>query len=253
MNFKLIILALTLAYANAGNLIAQPAATLHYSSAPAVSSSYFQQASAPIAYAKTIAAPALAYQAAPVAVHAPSIGISQQSIARSLGGAQSVSAYSKAVDSAFSSVRKYDTRITNDALAYAPAQVAYAAPQVVTKTAAVPVAYSAPAQVSYSAPSPISYTAAPILSKTYSYAAPALSYAASAPTTYAAYSAPAAYATPVVARAVPAPAVYGTPSAPLYAKAVAAPVIAKTAAVAYSPASAVAHTVFQGYGIEYHY
>lgn len=58
----------------------------------------------------------VAYHAAPaaVAVQAPSVGITQQTLSRSLGGAQSLSSYSKSEDSAFSSVRKYDTRITND-------------------------------------------------------------------------------------------------------------------------------------------
>ncbi|CAG9764262.1 unnamed protein product [Ceutorhynchus assimilis] len=284
MAFRFLVLALTLAYANAGQLLTQPEA-VHYSSAPAVSSSYFQQASAPVAYAKAYAAPAVtAYHSAPavavhsspVAVHAPSVGVSQQSVARSLGGAQSVSTYSKAVDSAFSSVRKYDTRITNDALSYAPAQVAYSAP-LVTKAYAAPVAYSspahlsyaAPAQVSYSAPTQVSYSAptqvayashapvayaapaqlaytahAPVVAKAYS---PALSYAAQAPLVAKTYAAPAtySYAAPVVAKATYAAAGPVAHYAP-------GPVVTK-AAVAYSPAGVVAHTNFQGYGIEYHY
>jgi len=296
--FKFVILALTLAYANAGNLIAQPAA-VHYSSAPAVSSSYFQQASAPVAYAKTYAAPAvaaqpIAYSSGPaVAYQAPSVGLSQQLVSKSLGGGQSISSYSKAEDSAFSSVRKYDTRVTNDGLAYAaPAQIAYSAP-FVTKTYAAPVAYSAPAQVltktyaapgpvfakSYAAPAsyaaPISYAAPSAYATHASYAAP-ISYAApsayAAPAAYAApyaapfvtktYAAPAAYATSAYAAptAYAAPAAYAPgpvygPPAPLLAKAAyaaPAPVVAK-AAIAYSPAAVVAHTNFQGYGIEYHY
>lgn len=111
-----------MAYANAGFLA--PAAVT-YSAAPAVSSAYYHAAT------PALVAPAApfvqSYAAAPLAVHAPAIGASQQNVFRSLGGAQSVSTYSKAVDSAFSTVRKYDTRITNDGLAVAPV-AAYAAP-----------------------------------------------------------------------------------------------------------------------------
>ena len=87
------------------------------------------------------------YAAAPVAVHAPAIGASHQSTVRSLDGNSAVSTYSKAVDSAFSSVRKYDTRISNDAVALAHAPVAaYAAP-------VAHAAYAAPyAHAGYAAP-----------------------------------------------------------------------------------------------------
>lgn len=66
------------------------------------------------------AASQYAYGAAPLA-----IGSSQQSTIRSLGG--TISTYSKAVDTAFSSVRKADTRISNNV--YIPA--------LATKTIAV--------------------------------------------------------------------------------------------------------------------
>lgn len=84
----------------------------------------------------SIAAPQYAYgahtgyaHAAPIAIHAPAIGSSQQSTIRSLGG--TISHYSKAVDTAFSSVRKADTRISNNV--YTPA--------LATKT----IAYQQPA------------------------------------------------------------------------------------------------------------
>ncbi|XP_066156216.1 cuticle protein LPCP-23-like [Euwallacea fornicatus] len=247
MALKFVILAFTLACANAGDLFAQP--QLHYSPAPAVSSSYFQQSSAPLTVTKTIAAQPLAYHAAPatVAVQTPHIGLTQQSLTRSLGGAQSLSTYSKAIDSAYSSVRKYDTRFTNDAippaLYSAPAQyiarasspLIYGAPSpVITKS------YAAPAPIlSYASPGPVVYGAhAPLVTKTYAAPAPVVSFA-SAPVISKTYSAPA----PVLS--------YGAPT-PLLTKAVSAPVVAK-AAVAYSPAGLVAHTNFQGYGIEYHY
>jgi hypothetical protein len=74
-----------------------------------------------------------------------------------------VSTYSKAVDSAFSSVRKYDTRISNDAVALGHAT--YAAPI----SYAAPVSYAAPATYAAHAvaapaiatPLGVAYSAAP--------------------------------------------------------------------------------------------
>lgn len=92
----------------------------------------------------------IAYQAqGPLAIHAPAIGASQQSVYRSLGGAQAVSTYSKAVDSAFSSVRKSDIRITNDALS-----LAHAGPLAVAHAAPLAVAHAAPLATAYAAQSP---------------------------------------------------------------------------------------------------
>lgn len=216
-----------MAYANAGIIGAPAVAT--YSAAPAVSTSYFQQAAAPVALAH--AAPVVStYAAAPVAVHAPSIGASHQSVERSLGGAQTVSHYSKAVDSAFSSVRKYDTRITNDALrlAAAPLAVAHAAPVVSTYAA-----HAAPVVSTYAA------HAAPVLSTYAAHAAPVVStYAAHGPvvSTYAAHS-------PVVST-------YAAHAAPVVSAYSAAPVVTKTA-VAYSPAAVVSHASFTGLGASY--
>ncbi|RZC27704.1 Cuticle 3 domain containing protein [Asbolus verrucosus] len=175
--FRFVVFAAALAYANAG-LLGAPAVAA-YSAAPAVSSAYISQA-APVAVAHAAplavahAAP-LAVAHAPVAVHAPAIGASHQSVVRSLGGNQAVSHYSKAVDSAFSSVRKFDTRITNDALtvAHAPVAVAHAAPVVSTYAAHAPVvsSYAAHAPVAYAAPAvahaPLAYAAhAPVVAKT---------------------------------------------------------------------------------------
>lgn len=69
----------------------------------------------------SIAAPQYAYGA----ISAPAIGSSQQSTIRSAGG--TVSHYSKAVDTAFSSVRKTDTRISNNVFT----------PALATKTIAI--------------------------------------------------------------------------------------------------------------------
>lgn len=202
---QFVVFCTALAAANAG-LLGAPA-TIQYSSAPAVSHSYISQPLAAVHAAPAVAA----VHAAPVAVHAPAIGASQQSVIRSLGGNQAISTYSKAVDSAFSTVRKYDTRITNDALSVAHAPVAYAAH-------AAPVAYAAHA-------APVAYAA---------HAAPVAYAAHAAPVAYAAHAAPVAYASPV------GHATY----------AAAAPVISK-AAISYSPAAVVAHTTFEGLGAHY--
>lgn len=58
-------------------------------------------------------------------ISAPAIGSTQQSTIRSLGG--TISSYSKAVDTAFSSVRKADTRISNNVFT----------PALATKTVAI--------------------------------------------------------------------------------------------------------------------
>ncbi|XP_065170488.1 larval/pupal cuticle protein H1C-like [Atheta coriaria] len=209
MAFKLFVLAAALACANAG------LAPVAYSPASAVSSAYINTVAAPVAHAAYAAPVAHAAYAAPVAhaayaapvaaVHAPHYGSSSQSVVRSpLGG--TVSHYNKAVDSAFSSVRKYDTRITNDAYAYAHAPVA-----------------------TYAHAAPVATYAAPVVAKT-AYAAPVATYAHAAPVaTYA--------AAPVVAKAT-----YAAAPVAHYG---AAPVVAK-AAIAYSPAVAVAHMSYSG-------
>ncbi|KAH8365887.1 hypothetical protein KR093_006913 [Drosophila rubida] len=181
------------------------------------------------------------------------VASTQQNVVRSFAG--TVSSYSKAVDTPYSSVRKSDTRIQNNV--YSPA-IAHAAPLYTQATPIIEKAvYAAPAPVVaktvYAAPAPVLaktvYAApAPVLAKTVSYAAPAVHYAAPAPVVAkTVYSAPA----PVIAKTVyaaPAPVVaktvYAAP-APVVAKTVyaapapvvAAPVIAKTyaaPAVAYA-------------------
>ncbi|XP_074027709.1 uncharacterized protein [Leptinotarsa decemlineata] len=256
MAFKIVVLTTLLAYANAG-LIAAPAVAT-YSAAPAVSSSYIHQASpvavahaAPLAVAHAApvavahAAPVVStYASSPVAIHAPAYGATHQSVERSLGGAQSVSHYSKAVDSAFSSVRKYDTRITNDALsvAHAPVVSAYSAAPVYAKAVAPAVAYSAAPSFSSS----YIQKAAPLAYASYAHAAPVATYAHAAPVaTYAAHAAPvatySAHAAPVAA--------YAAHAAPV-ASYSAGPVVTK-AAVAYSPAAVVSHMTFSGLGTAY--
>ncbi|XP_017776624.1 PREDICTED: larval/pupal cuticle protein H1C-like [Nicrophorus vespilloides] len=203
MAFKFVVFCAVLACANAG-LIGAPVA--HYSPAEAVSSSYIHQAAAPIAVAhaapliaKTYAAPVATYahaapvatyahtapvatyaHAAPVAAYAHAapiaVGTTSQSVVRSLGGAQAVSHYSKAEDSAFSTVRKYDTRITNDAYSFA-----HAAPVATyAKTYAAPLV----AKAAYVAPVATYAHAAPVA--TYAHAAPVATYAHAAPVAKAA-------------------------------------------------------------------
>lgn len=55
--------------------------------------------------------PAITYHEPQYTLHTPAIGTSHKSITRTLDG--TISQYSKAVDTAFSSVRKADTRISN--------------------------------------------------------------------------------------------------------------------------------------------
>ncbi|SPP77195.1 pupal cuticle protein G1A [Drosophila guanche] len=177
-------------------------------------------------------------QAGLLAVANPSVDAvasTQQNVVRSFAG--TVSSYSKAVDTPYSSVRKSDTRIQNNVYTPALAKTTYAAPLY---TQATPVVAKTLVQ-------------APVVQKTvYAQAAPV--YAAHAPVVAkAVYSAPA----PVYAKTVysaPAPVVqktvYAAP-APVYAKTVysaPAPVVQKTvysapAQVYAAPAPVYAKTV----------
>nr|CAD7207630.1 unnamed protein product [Timema douglasi] len=140
-----------------------------------------------------------------------------------MDGNSAVTHYSKAVDSAFSSVRKVDTRVSNDAqaLAYAPVATAYHG-------------VAAPAIASYAAP-------------TYAAAYQGLT----------SYSAP-AYATAYHGLAAPAVASYAAPAYATAYHGVSTPVIAKSAVVAplgvaYSAAPVASHLSFDGYGVHYGY
>ncbi|XP_071448576.1 cuticle protein 76-like [Hetaerina americana] len=143
MAFKYVILAAVLAVANAGYLGA-PAVAYHGAAAYA----------APVAYGH-----------GGVAVATPAITSQHQNTLRSYGNLGQVSTYSKTIDTPYSSVRKSDVRVSNDALAYAPAAyhgAAYAAP-------AYHGAYAAPAyRAAYAAPAVahggllgVAYSAAP--------------------------------------------------------------------------------------------
>lgn len=202
----------------------------------------------------------------------PHLGAQSEHTVRGFAGLSSVSKQAKAVDSAFSSVRTNDVRVTNNAAYAAFAPAAYAAP--------APVAYAAPAPVAYAAPAPVvktavaaapvhyahhTYSAVPAVAHTYAAPAPIVkSYAAPAPVaTYAAAPAIAKVHAPAVATyAAPAYATYAAPAvAKVHAPAVAtyaAPAVAKVhqplLGVAYSAVSpAVATLSFNGYGIHYGY
>jgi hypothetical protein len=91
------------------------------------------------------AAPTISY-AAPAAVATPAITSQHSNILRGYGNLGQVSTYSKTIDTPFSSVSKSDVRVSNDALAYPAAPVAYhgtyTAPAY--RTAPVAAAYAAP-------------------------------------------------------------------------------------------------------------
>ncbi|KAF4521978.1 hypothetical protein B566_EDAN012527 [Ephemera danica] len=102
----------------------------------------------PLAYAAPVArvATPLTYAAPAVArfgsYAAPAVASIGQNTYRNFGNTQQVSTYSKALDTPFSSVRKSDVRVSNDALAYratyAPAVATYAAAPAVATYAAGP-------------------------------------------------------------------------------------------------------------------
>lgn len=158
-------------------------------------------------YIQPTVAPAYSY---PTGV--PAVASHSQSVLRSLDGNSVISSYSKAVDTPHSSVRKYDSRVNNDAVIYAHVPtIPYHAP-VYHK----PTYYSNPAVYHYPAPSYYSH--------------------------YPSYSAP-TYTPPA---SLYHQTVYPAPS---YVKPVAAPVHAP--AVHYSDASAVSHLSFEGLGAHY--
>jgi hypothetical protein len=134
--FQYVILAVLVAAANAG-IIGAPA----------------------IGYA---AAPAISY-AAPAAVATPAITSQHSNILRSYGNLGQVSTYSKTIDTPYSSVRKSDVRVSNDALAYpaAHAVAAYASPAIAAAPVAYRSAYAAPVAAAAPGLLGVAYSAAP--------------------------------------------------------------------------------------------
>ncbi|KAL7733190.1 hypothetical protein ACLKA6_004703 [Drosophila palustris] len=202
-----------------------------------------------------------------VAVANPSVDAvasTHQNVVRSFDG--TVSSYSKAVDTPYSSVRKTDTRVNNNVYTPAIAKTTYAAPLYTQATPIVQkTVYAAPAPVvaktvSYAAPA-VTYAAhAPVVAKTVSYAAPAVTYAAHAPVVAktVSYAAPApvltkTYAAPAVAYAAPLATtnVNHGPSATTYthnAPALGVSSYGSSQTVHYSPAASVSHMSFDGFG-----
>ncbi|XP_017864014.1 PREDICTED: cuticle protein 16.5 isoform X2 [Drosophila arizonae] len=202
------------------------------------------------------------------------VASTQQNVVRSFGG--TVSSYSKAVDTPYSSVRKTDTRVQNNVYTPAIAKTTYAAPLYTQATPLVQkTVYAAQAPVlaktvSYGAPS-FTYSApAPVVAKTVSYGAPAVTYSAPAPVLAktVSYAAPApvlaktVYSAPVIAKSYAAPAVaYAAPlattnvnhgpSATTYthnAPALGVSSYGSSQTVRYSPAESVSHMSFDGFG-----
>jgi len=201
-----------------GVTYAAAAPAVAYSSAPSVSTVYNSVNAAPLAKHVTYSSPA--------------VGSSAQSVERSFDG--TVSQYAKAVDTAFSTVRKQDTRVTNNVYSQTPV--------LATRT--------------------LSY-AAPAAAQAYVHAAPAHSYGYAAPQTYVhsapaqlVHSAPAqAYVHSAPAQAylhsAPAPLVHAGPHQTYVQAAHSPSVVHASRAVSYSSAPVVAHVSFDGLGAHY--
>ncbi|XP_065361095.1 cuticle protein 76-like [Calliphora vicina] len=193
------------------------------------------------------------YAAAPVVKYVnpavDAVASTQQNVVRSFGG--TVSSYSKSVDTPYSSVRKTDTRINNNVYTPAVAKtVTYAAPSVT---------YAAPAVYSHVAPTvakTVYSQAAPTVAKTVTYAAPVYTHAAPAVTkTVYSHESPLVYSQPAVAKTVTYTAPTATttynhgPAATTYTHN--APGVSgygTSQTVHYSPAEAVSHMSFDGFG-----
>ncbi|XP_078038619.1 uncharacterized protein LOC144470902 [Augochlora pura] len=209
-----------------------------------------------------------AYDIATASGDLSSVGFSQESTQKGYAGQNVISSYSRAEDSAHSSVRVSSHSISNDALlnydvhhapivkaaVAAPTYLAPSAQPLIAKAYASPYSYAASAPLFTKAyASPYSYAAsAPLIAKTYAApAAPLLTkaYAApiAAPLLTKAYAAPAPLLTK--AYAAPAPLLAKSfeyaASAPIYSKsyeyAAQAPFIAKSALIAQAPAYATSY------------
>ncbi|XP_011875732.1 PREDICTED: cuticle protein 16.5, isoform B-like [Vollenhovia emeryi] len=201
-----------------------------------------------------------AYDIGTVSADHDSIGYSQESTQKGYAGQNVVSTYSRAEDSAHSSVRVSNSHVSNDALlephaigyagyggygGYSYAAPALAKPLISAQPVLAKAAYAAPALATYAA------HPAPVLAKAAYAAAPAYGYGYAAPAAahgygygYAAPAAYASYASPLLAKtyAAPAPLIAKTAAYTTYA-APATPVIAKTA---YAPYASYAAPIAAG-------
>ncbi|KAI4495409.1 hypothetical protein M0802_008799 [Mischocyttarus mexicanus] len=184
-----------------------------------------------------------AYDIATASADLSSVGYSQESTQKGYAGQNVVSSYSRAEDSAHSSVRVSNSHVTNDALTYAAAPAA-----VIAKPAYTAATYAAPV-VAKAALAPATYTtyaahATPVLAKTAYAAAPAYSYAAHAAApaySYAAHAVAPAYS--YAAHAAPVLAKTAYAAAPAYGYAAhAAPVLASQLHAAAPVYSYAAHS-----------
>lgn len=137
-----------------------------YSSAPSVSTVYsslsapvvtktVSQYQSPISYTKTYSAPAPVYE---------SVLTTHESNTKSLDGTQQ-NTYSKALDTAHSSLRKFDSRTTNDGAFYQPA---VHSASIISQPQ---LTYNVGAPVVHNVASPVTYTThaqAPTVAKTFS-------------------------------------------------------------------------------------
>lgn len=201
--------------------------------------------------------------ATPLSYADSSVGSTQENVVRSFAG--TVSQYSKAVDTPFSSVRKTDTRVNNNVYSAAPA-LTYAAPVTktlihptqytytgpVTKTLIqTPLAYAGPVSKTLVQPAHFAY-ASPAVTKTLTYAQPLAKIAT--PVSYS--TAPALLQAPVAKTIIhQAPLSYAQPATFTHPVAkITAPVDSTaytTKTISYSPAAQVAHVSFDGFGAHY--
>ncbi|KAK7791401.1 hypothetical protein R5R35_008867 [Gryllus longicercus] len=121
---------------------------------------------APVFGAPAYGSPAFGSPA--VAVRAPAVATQTGNIVRTPGNLGQVSTQSKTVDTAFSSVRKADVRVSNDALAF-PGGTVHAV------HAAPPVAYAGPGVAKAAAPAGAAAAGHALLGVAYS-AAPAVAH-----------------------------------------------------------------------------
>ncbi|EZA49167.1 Cuticle protein 21.3 [Ooceraea biroi] len=189
-----------------------------------------------------------AYDIGTLSADHSSIGYSQESTQKGYAGQNVVSTYSRAEDSAHSSVRVSNSHVSNDALLEHHAIGYAAAAPVITKAYAAPT-LAKPIIAAQPVIAKAAYAAhpGPVLAKTAYAAAPAYGYAAApvlAKTTYAApaaygYAAPAAYgyASPLLAKSYAAPAVVAKTAAYTTYAAPATPVIAKATYAPFAPAT----------------
>lgn len=199
------------------------------------------------------AAGAATYSIAAPSADYHSVGASHEHTVKGLYGQNVLSQYSKAVDSAHSSVRVHNSRLTNDGLAYAPHYAAAAYPAA--HIAAPAIRYAAPAIAAPAVHYAGHYPAASVVKTAYpAYGHAAYGHAAY-PAAYGHAAYPAAYGHAAYGHAA-YPAAYGHAAYPAayghgYAHSLAAP-LAYKAPIAAAPIAHPGSVVqFAGLGAQY--